>query len=171
MYSKSGVRLAALDEMLLGTDTLRFGGSLSFLQTIYLGMCFTGGLAVGSQPWASVAYYCCTSLWLNQVSQITGCLEPVIGKVLPFCLSLLFSWPVEQWQSEASWTHHERTGEGEIAGAQISAWVPYIWALGWPWEQVGLLWHPSHWNLPRKSVYLKELTKVLDIFYHWQREK
>lgn len=43
--------------MPLGTDTLGFGGGLSFLQAIYLGMCFTGGPAAGAKPWANVAQY------------------------------------------------------------------------------------------------------------------
>lgn len=46
-----------LSEMPLGTDTLGFGGGLSFLQAIYLGMCFTGGPAAGAKPWAYVAQY------------------------------------------------------------------------------------------------------------------
>lgn len=49
-HSKSGVGLSVLAEMLLGTDILTFDGDLSFLQIIYLGICFTGGLLMGPNP-------------------------------------------------------------------------------------------------------------------------
>lgn len=92
--------------MPLGTDTLRFGGGLSFLQAIYLGMCFTGGPGYWVQTLGLCSLVCCTSLGLNQVSHVMGCWEPIIWEVLLFP-SLLFLWPVEQWQSKASWTHHD----------------------------------------------------------------
>lgn len=52
---KSGGGFSAFTEMPLGTDTLRFGGGSSFSQAIYLGMCFTGGPAAESKPWAYAA--------------------------------------------------------------------------------------------------------------------
>lgn len=98
---KSGVGLSALAELPLGTDIVRFGRGLPFLQAIYLGMCFTGGPGCWVQTPGFCSRVCGTSLGLNQVSHIMDCWEPIIWEVLPFS-SLLFPWPVGQGQSKAS---------------------------------------------------------------------
>lgn len=160
-YYKSGAGLSASDEMPLGTGIVRFGRSLSFLQAIYLGMCFTGGLGCWVQTPGLCSVLRCTSLGLNQVSHIMDCWEPIIWEVLPF-LSLCFFSGLLGKDSEKPAEPIMRGGQ--FTRVQISAWA-HTRGLRRSWEQVGLSWHPFHENLPQKSVYLKELTKVLDIFY------
>lgn len=112
--------------MPLGTDTRRFGGGLSFLQAIYLGMCFTGGPGYWVQTLGLCSIVCCTSLGLNQVSRY-GPLEANNLGSSPFSLSLLFLWPVGQWQSKASWTHHDMWANclspDFCLGPYVGSWV------------------------------------------------
>lgn len=95
-YSMSAIGLSALAEMLLGTDVLGFGRGLSFLQAIYLGMCFTGGPGCWVQTLNLRSVICHTSLGLNQVSHIMGCWEPKICEVFLFSSLCFFPWPVRQ---------------------------------------------------------------------------
>lgn len=117
-YYMSGVGLSALAEMPLGTDILRFGRGLSFLQAIYLGMCFTGGPGRWVQTPGFCGVVCCTSLRLNQVSHIMDCWEPIIWEVLPF--SSLCFFPGLLGNDSQKPAEPIMRG-GLIAGVQISA--------------------------------------------------
>lgn len=119
-YYKSAVGLSALAEMPLGSDTLRFGEGLSFLQAIYLGMCFTGGPWCWVQTPGLCSVVCYTSLGLNQVSHNMGCWEPIICKVLLFSSLCFFPGLLGNDSQKPA---GPITMGGKIAGVQISAWA------------------------------------------------
>lgn len=103
--------------MPLGTDTLRFGGGLSFLQAIYLGMCFTGGPGYWVQTLGLCSIVCCTSLGLNQVSHVMGCWEPIIWEVLLFPSLCFFCGLLSNGSQKPA---GPIMMGGQIAGVQIS---------------------------------------------------
>lgn len=147
--------------MPLGTATLVFGREFSFFTGHLFGNVFYRWSCSWTQTPSLCSVVSCTSLWLSQVLHIIGCCQPIIlvNSFSFSAFSLAFGAVMVESQPEPIMRgRHEKLLE--------SRFLPVLTlALGWSWEQVGLIWHPSHENLPQKSVYLKELTQVLDIFY------
>lgn len=116
----------------VSADSLTFGRDFPiFSQAIYLGMCFTGGPAAGSNPRAYVeqatAHLCgwreCHLIWLPLAN-----IWEILSLSL-FFVSALLPGLLRNHSSNASWTRHEGVGKRVIAEVSISAWV-HIWSLG-----------------------------------------
>lgn len=103
-----------------------------------------------------------TSLRLNQVSHIKELLVANLGGS-SFFLTLLFPGLLSHHNQKPAESIMRDRQEGNLLGSGLLVGLS-MWALDDP-RSMKVCLALSQQNKPQKSVYLKELMKVLDIFY------